>query len=225
MAKQLTPMGCESECLCARLRSVAPLFCLAMSAVVTVGCHRGPKRIEPVHIDTRAAAKLAMQQYDANGDGSLAPAELKQVPGILESMENFDQDQDGTVSSEELATRMGQWEKHRRPILTLRCRVTLDGRPLPGAEVEFIPETFLEQSIETAKGTTDATGAVRMEIPEENRPPELMTHPGIQAGLYKVRITHPQKKLPRRYHAESELGQEVAKDRRVIQTQFKLTSR
>jgi hypothetical protein len=178
-----------------------------------------------VHIDTRAAARQAMDEYDTDGDGSLGAEELKQVPAILESMENFDQDGNGEVTSRELARRMGQWEKQRRPILSLRCRVMLDGRPLPAAEVEFIPETFLEQSIETAKGTTDATGAVRMEIPEENRPPELMTHPGIQAGMYKVRISHPKKKLPVRYNTQTELGQEVAKDRRVIQTVFKLTSR
>jgi hypothetical protein len=196
-----------------------------MVSIVATGCNRGPKRIKPVNIDTRAAAKLAMEQYDTDGDGSLSADELKQVPAIPESMDNFDQDGDGVVSSRELAKRMDQWEKQLTPILSLRCRVTLDRRPLPDAEVEFVPESFLEQYIETAKGTTDDTGAVRLEIPEENRPPELMTHPGIQAGMYKVRITHPRKKLPARYNTESQLGQEVAKDRRVIETKFELTSR
>jgi hypothetical protein len=96
----------------------------------------------------------------------------------------------------------------------LRCTVTLDGRPLPGAKVVFEPEPFLGDEIKTAFSNTNEFGDAGPSIPPEDRPAPNLPG-GINFGLYKVRITkdvNGKESLPAIYNTDTTLGYEVAYD-------------
>jgi hypothetical protein len=91
-------------------------------------------------------------------------------------------------------------------LTTLNCSVYLDGSPLAGATVKFVPEKFLGEEIQTAEGITDQSGTASLSIPTEDLPKELRRVPAMRAGIYRVEITHPTKKIPPKYNTETELG-------------------
>ena len=47
---------------------------------MTVSCSRGPAPLKQPSINASSAGKLAMEQYDKDGDGKVAGAELDQAP-------------------------------------------------------------------------------------------------------------------------------------------------
>jgi hypothetical protein len=206
-----------------------PVLLLA-PLVAFVGCSGGPARILPPHIDADDSAERAMEMYDTDGDGLLSAAELEAVPGLKAAMETLDADKDGKASELEIAERIRFWQVSQGGVTSIRCRVTMDGKPLVGATVTFEPESFLGEAIQTAVGVTNFTGAAGPSIPKENRPIADMP-PGIQLGTYRVRISklvEGEETVPAKYNAETTLGQQVSTDdpaivgRRVI---FKLQSR
>ena len=99
-----------------------------------------------------------------------------------------------------------------------------------GASVTFEPEPFLGDEIQRAVAKTDMFGTGGPSIPKELRP-DPTTPPGIQFGLYRVKVSKVvggKELIPRRYNEETILGQEAAPDvseianRRVV---FALTSK
>jgi hypothetical protein len=53
-----------------------------------------------------------------------------------------------------------------------------------------------------------------MSVAVEDMPPALAHLPidGVMGGTFKVRVTHPSVKLPPRFNATTELGEEIAFD-------------
>ena len=87
--------------------------------------------------------------------------------------------------------------------------VRLDGRPLAGAEVSLVPESFMGDKTETAKGTTNEQGMARMRISTQ---PEGM---GVRPGFYRIcvsKLNGGKELLPKRYSEGTELGIEVVSD-------------
>jgi hypothetical protein len=155
-----------------------------------------------------------MEQYDRDGDGAIAGAELDAAPSLKAAMETLDANKDGAVQEAEIVQRIESWQVNQAGITTASCSVTLDGRPLPGAKIAFEPEPFLGDEVKAAFGETSPLGATMPTIPKADRPtPD--TPAGIQYGFYRVRISKKdgdRETLPAKYNTESILGQQVAGD-------------
>lgn len=86
------------------------------------------------------------------------------------------------------------------PYSTVKGKVTLDGKPLQHALVGFYPDKG-----RGSHGTTDAEGHYELKYTREKA--------GVPAGMCIVRITtatptNPER-LPAKYHADSELKENV----------------
>jgi hypothetical protein len=174
-----------------------------------IGCSGGPARIPAPEIDPQAAADQAIDLYDKNGDTRLDNAELAACPGIREMLSLYDQDGSGSVDREEIVQRLSGLLQNRIGLTQLRTRVTYRGRPLSGATVVFDPESYLGEEIQPAKGTTDAHGSAQMSVATEHLPEHVQNMRLVHCGTFKVRITHPQIKLPPMYNTETTLGYET----------------
>ena len=194
------------------------------------GCSRGPKALSVPSFDPAGAAAKAMEMYDSDGDGYVAGEELENAPGLKAALRTLDSNKDGQVSEEEIAGRVRTWDRSQIGMMMFNSDFLLDGRPLADAVVTFDPDEFLGGVVQPAVGVTSMGGTITPKVPKEKRPsPD--TPPGMQAGIYKVRVSKivdGTETIPARYNTETILGQEVSKDdwaitnKRVI---FKLKSK
>ena len=171
-------------------------------------CSRGPSRVAPPSIDPERAATEAIHLYDTDSDGSLNAAEIAKCPGMLAEIKSYDRDGNGLVSRDEIADRIKDLRKHGVGLTRLNCDVTVNGRGLKDATVEFEPEPYLGGEIQAARGITDADGVAQMAIPAEKLPVDQHDLKAVHYGTYKVRITHPKLKLPAKYNTDTTLGYE-----------------
>lgn len=187
---------------------------IAVLAPVFAGCSSSPPAIKPVDVDPDEASRLAIEQYDKNQDGALSDDELRGVPGIAKYKSLYDQDGDGSVSQDEIAARLELWSEQGLGFRPLNVVVVVDGRPLPDASLEFVPESYLGPNVKRASGTTDSSGMASLAVAVEDMPPALAHLPidGVMGGTFKVRVTHPTVELPARFNTETELGEEIAFD-------------
>lgn len=195
-----------------RIPAVRQSLLLAF-ALTSCGCGSSPPRVDQPKIDAAAAGRRAIEQYDTNGDGKVAGAELAAAPGLNAALANLDTDGDGGVSAEEVTARVRSWQASKAGVINVQCQVTRGGQPLTGAIVTFEPEEFLGDDIRAATGEVAMTGLAMLSIPKESRP--RADYPaGVQLGLYKVKITMPgnEQAIPARYNAQTILGQEVSYD-------------
>ena len=194
--------------------SVAVVVSLALCA----GCSRGPSRVRPPSIDASAAGTKAMEMYDANKDGKIAGEELDKCPAMKSAIAQIDPSGVKEVTAEKVTARVQAWQASKLGRMSLSCTVTHNGKPLEGAAVNFVPEKFLGENIQTATGKTDANGVAMLSVPvvADSKDP-----PGVAPGLYRVEITKPGDKIPAKYNTETTLGQEVAIDARGLQEGIK----
>ena len=180
------------------------------------GCDRKPERAEVPELDPAAIASGAMSAYDTNGDGSVAGEELAAAGSITDHPELpvklIDKNGDGQISKDEIQSRVQQWIDSKVGIMSFHCTVHLDGKPLEGAMVKYVPESFMGGAVEEATGTTDTTGSAVMAIDQAKLPGHLKGIHGMRSGFYKVEITHPSPTIPPKYNTETTLGMEVASD-------------
>ncbi len=197
---------------CSLLKTIYVVLALAPLAVS--GCGQGPNRIQAPGMNASRAGQLAMDQYDQDGDGAVAGAELDAAPTLKAALATLDTNSDGSVSADEVQQRVESWSSAGTGLTTVGCRVDLNGRPLGGAEVVFEPEGFLGDGLPTAIGTTNRFGMASPSVPKEKRPtPD--SPPGLPLGLYKVRISKMvsgKEMIPSRYNTETTLGQQVSYD-------------
>lgn len=189
-------------------------------------CYSTPSRVEAPKFNPASATAEAMQKYDSDSDGRLSAAELEQAGSIASGMEYIDTDGDGQVSEAELRTILDSIAGGvGRTVFS--CQVTLDGRPLSGATLTFTPESFMQDSILPAVGTTDANGMANVANEPDQLPADQKDLTGtIQPGFYMVEVTHPQIDLPARYNTASTLGQVIAQEtNREGTTMIELQSR
>lgn len=190
------------------------LAAVLVTMILATGCSSRPASIPVVDVDPSAASQRAIEIYDRNADGLLSSKELQAVPGILKRVSLYDTDGDGQVSASEIASRIGLWEKQRMGVRGLSVRVTLDRKPLAGAQIELIPEEYLGPNCKPAMGVTNERGVARMNIAAEDLPPLFVERNirGVQGGVYRIKVTHSQRKIPVRYNNDSTLGEEIATD-------------
>ncbi|MBL9161476.1 MAG: hypothetical protein JNL18_01910 [Planctomycetaceae bacterium] len=197
--------------------------------VALAGCSGGPSRVQPPSISPSGAASEAMTAYDKDSDGFIAGPELDAAPGLKAAMATLDLDKDGKVSEDEISQRIEAWQATGLGIMSITCRVTMDGKPVDGATVTFEPETFLGENVKAGEGTTSG-GMASIRIPKENRP-SADYPPGMQFGLFKVKVSkqaNGKETIPAKYNTETTLGQQVSSDDPAIMSQlikFDLTSK
>jgi hypothetical protein len=188
---------------------------LPLAVALLASCTYGPSRIEPPSIDASAAGDMAIEQYDADGDGRIAGDELEKAITLKAAVARLDTDGDKAVSADEVTQRVKVWQGTRLGLLPLTVTVTLNGRPLDGATVTFEPEAFLGEEVKKAVGSTDEFGGSAPTVAKEERPDPQRTPAGVALGLYRVRISklvNGKEMVPPKYNQETTLGQEVAPD-------------
>jgi hypothetical protein len=164
----------------------------ALLVLLLNGC--GPlteTRVEAPQVDPRAAAAAAIEKYDKDSDGRLSDTELADCPAIKSGLARYDKDSDKHVSEDEIAQRLEQIFSLQTGLIEVQCNVTRRGQPLSGAKVQFVPESFLGESVQPAVATTDSSGHARPAISAENLPDNLRNLPVMQVGVYRVEIEHP----------------------------------
>ena len=193
------------------------------------GCGTGPARVKPVEIHPSRAAAAAIDQYDTNGDDMLSDEELAAVPGMRKWKSLYDTDGDGQVARSEIRERLNLWNRQKLGFRTLRAAVTLDGRPLVGADVRLIPEIYLGPHVKPAAGVTNENGYATLSMAEEDIPDSLKSGSGIVRGVtggtYRIQVTHPRIDLPGIYQNNSVLGDEIALDTVGSSMEVELQSR
>ena len=202
-----------------RQRGIDIACFIALAA--SVGC-RGNMAYQ---VDPVAASKAAVEKYDKNGDWVLDPTELKACPALLRSLGAYDESKDKKLSADEIGAQIGEMFGQNAGMTPLSCTVLLDGSPLSGATVRFIPESFLGPQIKEAKGVTNSAGAADLGIAAEELPKELRRHSLMRVGIYRVEVTHETKKIPARYNTETELGFEFHQTNHVQPPIFNLVSK
>ena len=73
----------------------------------------------------------------------------------------------------------------------------------------FVPEDFLGQGVKAGTGTTVEDGTAMLSVPDADLPAALKGIQGMQLGMYRVKITHPQLQIPTRYNTETTLSKEI----------------
>jgi hypothetical protein len=197
------------------------LLFIACWASVAVGCGG----IDLNVVDPDAAGAAAIEQYDKDGDGLLDKTELKACPALLKKLDLYDESGDEKLTGEEIRNKIQEMYDKGSGMTQLSCIVTMDGMPLSGATVKFIPEPFLGSKIPPAQGVTASSGDASISIAPEELPKPLRRHSMMRAGIYRVEITHPTKKIPARYNTETELGFEFHNQGHLEGAQFHLSSK
>jgi hypothetical protein len=187
-----------------------------------VGCSvNEPARIAVPDLSPSQAAKAAIAEFDSNGDGFLDEKELEKCPGLKKCWKDWDTNNDGRLSEDEIAAALQRYRDNKLGLVMVRCRVLLDGQPLEGATVTFVPEKFLGPGIKPASGVSDADGHVRLRT-------EGQDLPGVQCGIFRVVVSKKdsadQETISSRYNANTELGEEVGGEKRPGRGTFMLRS-
>lgn len=216
--------SCTSMASPSRLARISVGLCFCWVLAVPVGCIDRPARVRPPSINPSAAAAQAMSEYDADGDGELSGDELKKCPGILASMGRYDTSGDGQVSAAELSERLTQWKVEGVGLISLICRVQIDGELLSGAEIRLVPESFLGEAFKPCSGTTSGQGRASIITANADLPPQQQNLRAALVGLYKVRITHPNMDIPAKYNTKTELGADISRQEALEGISFNLTS-
>lgn len=188
---------------------VGMLACL----LLFVGCNSGPKRIPAPDVNPAGLTERLIEDFDANGNGTLSTEELNPAPSLVAMFDAYDGDKNNELSSDELEAGLARIFDGKGGITSANCHVTRNGKPVSGATVYFVPEPFLDGAVAVAGGITSADGIADLSVREEDLPPNSPKERGlIQPGLYFIEVTHPTVKIPEKYNKQTTLGSAVCGD-------------
>ena len=180
---------------------------LTVGVGLPIGCSGRPARVHPPTYNAQAGAE-AIAAYDANGDGAIADEEFDSVGALRAALKQIDTDGDGRVTAAEIDARVQAWQSTKVAEMPVLCEVTIDGKPLAGAQVTFEPEPFLGDILKPAGGTTEANGNASISLADEHLADPR--YPGVACGWYKIRVTSSEREIPAKYNTQTTLGCEVA---------------
>jgi hypothetical protein len=197
--------------------SLAAVSCTAIALSVAAGCESGIATSPP--LDPAAIAAQAIAALDSNRSGALEAAEIVRAQGLRSGFRTIDSDANGIVTAAEIEQRLRQYGEFPVATLPVGCVVRIDGRPLPETEVRLVPEPFFGDSRRVVLGKSDEYGVVDFRV-------EGSESFGVPQGLYRIEVSKPDaagnETLPARYNTQSQLGQEIAFDRREIEGALRL---
>jgi EF hand len=166
--------------------------------------------------DANAIAAASMSEFDKNKDGSLDWSELKYCPALLGAFADIDTNRDKKISESELRKRIEEYSASPTGSIPVSCLVSLDGRPLADATVNFEPEPCMGGTVKLATGKTDNSGGcVEYEI-------DGKVHRGLAPGLYRIRVTKDGVAIPARFNSQTTLGKEVFHNPRAAEVNVEL---
>lgn len=183
-----------------------------------VGCGSPKPQIPTLAFNPSKSARVAFTMFDKNNDGKLANEELRDAPGIASARKSIDANRDGVIDEAELTRRLQSYLDSRIGIQSLTCVVTVNGRPLENAVVDFEPEQLFDGALSPAQAT----------INREGSGPVMTTSgrlPGISPGIYRVRISKKsgdKETVPTKYNSATTLGFEVAPEAGEAPARFDL---
>jgi hypothetical protein len=146
-----------------------------------VGCQDRPARVPAPSWDPQGISSRAIEQLDTNSDSTIDADEAKKAPGLAAGLARIDMNGDRQMSAEEIGSRIELYKKLGTGLISQSFVVLVNGRPLPGARVDFVPEEFLGGVIKTATGEADSSGLVIPQTIEQNIP-------AMQVGFYQVKV-------------------------------------
>ena len=181
-------------------------FVLGTLVLLSISACSGP-RVKLPKLSPAQAGRRAVKQYDADGNGAISEDELDNCPGLKVAMVSVDSDGDGRLVAEEITDRLEAQRATGVALASINCFVQLNGKPLAGASVRFVPEEFLGEGIKVASGTTGLGGTATMSIAGQE-------FPGVHCGFYRVEISklnaNGKETVSAKYNSETILGQEVS---------------
>jgi hypothetical protein len=202
----------------------ARILLLAAHAAAVIGCNSGPAKIDIPVVDAAAAAAEAIELADKNGDGAIAKDEANAAPSLHNEFDKYDGNKDGKLDAVEIESRIASWTARGAKVVPISFYVKMDGRALEGAKVVLEPEPFMGDVLSAGESLVSASGACGPSVPQELLSKEVPV--GIFCGLYRMKVTHPDKQIPAKYNEQTELGIEVAPDYDFFNRKtFELTSR
>lgn len=154
---------------------------LGAVGAMLLGCEGGPPRVAAPGWSPPSIAARAIDQLDTDGDRQIDAAEAAPAPSLVEAFERIDANHDQRLSEDEIRQRFELYVKLGTGLASQSFQVLVDGRPLPYARVDFVPEEFLGGVIEPATGTTDHEGVV---VPQA----EGQDLPAMRVGFYHVEV-------------------------------------
>jgi hypothetical protein len=149
-----------------------------------------------------------MKLYDINLDGYLDSKELEKSPGLKAALAHIDKNRDGKISKQEIADRIKSWADSRAGRVPFHVRAAHNGKPLVGALVVLVPESFLGDTLKSGSGTTSDTGTA---VISTSNDVNHSVH-GMSPGFYRVEITKDGEPIPATYNRETTLGVEVCSE-------------
>ena len=183
---------------------------VAAASLLHAGCF-GSSAISVPSISPDEAGRLALAEYDANGDGFLDAKELERCPALKGALKNVDKNGDGKLSADEISQRLAEFVASNTGIIGVPCRVQLNDTALEGATVTFVPEKFMGAGFAPASGVSDSRGQVILQLADQSVA-------GTRWGYYRIEVSKKDaagvETLPPRYNTATTLGQEIAPDRR-----------
>jgi hypothetical protein len=174
-----------------------------------IGCTGRKSRIDSGLGDPTETTKAMFQALDKNSDGSIQGDELAGCPGLAASVGGWDTDGNKGISTAEAQQRFEKWKAMRVGAINASTTLKLNGNPLRGAKVEWVPESWMGNGFPTASSTTDPSGrAIAKVASDGNRDASLGD--GLPPGFYRLVITHPE--VPEKYKVNSQAGLMIAPD-------------
>ena len=204
-----------------KVRALTKALALGALVINFGACFNKMPRLHPPRYNAAKVAKAAVEQYDSNTDGVIDAKELKNAPSIRFAADRIDGDGDGKITEGEFANFVQEkWLDSGAGGMRIKCAVTMDGVDLADAKVTFEPEEFLGGVVGAATGRTDMDGFTPISDP-------TIVQGGVRPGLYLVRITIDDGKVPAKYNTETTLGVEVARRASYMpgHVEFQLSSR
>jgi hypothetical protein len=202
------------------LRARWRIFFLASLTIgLLSGCGGSDALVAPSY-SPESMAQEALAMYDTNHDGYLDAKEVERCPALKASFASIDKDGDHRLSAAEITDRIQSFQESQVALKSTHCQILLDGRPLRGATVTYVPEKFLGTSIKPASGVTDDGGGAGVTAEGEKLP-------GVQPGFYRVQVSKKnasgQETIPARYNQDTTLGTEVNPRGKKADRRAKLT--
>jgi len=198
---------------------------VCISFLTASGCTSSPTAAPKLKVDPAKATEAAFARLDTNGNQQISQEEAAGCPALAGSMQRFDTDGSGQISTDEFEAELTRWVEELTRIVSVRCLVTLDGQPLEGATVKFVPVPFLADGTLPASGKTSVNGSASIGIEGKNLPDDFKRLKGVQLGLYQIEITHPQTMVPEKYNSATTLGCLVTRKTTDKPVVFNLKSR
>jgi hypothetical protein len=171
---------------------VARLYlAFAGASVIACGCNTSPEAVAVPRYNPASFAQALLERCDSDSGGTISQQEAAKAPALRADWARYDTNGDSVISPDELAARAQMWADRGDGLVSIRCVVKQEGRQLGDVTVKLIPDESLEDIIQPAESVTHESRASSLSIPPELKSEAHKKFAGMQYGLYRVEVSHP----------------------------------